>query len=284
MQMVSIQEQLQGIYSAGEIQSLTYLILEEVCRKDKSVLLREKELKLSPDEQIKIQQMVDDLKKFRPIQYIIGISEFYGLTFCVNENVLIPRPETEELVECILKQFGKLNTPQTILDIGTGSGCIATTLAKYLPESKVYASDISGKALEIARENARSNNVNVEFFQQDILLPNPVFPTKSFSLIVSNPPYIVPSEKQAMSPNVVDYEPSNALFVPEDKPLLFYERIAEIGQHYLEPDGCLFFETNTRFGKDVAEMLQKKDYTAIKIIQDISGNNRIVKAIYTKNQ
>ena len=273
---------MQHIYSAGEIQALTYLILEEVCRKDKSVLLREKELKLSADEQIKIQQIVDDLKKSRPIQYILGKTEFYGLTFQVNENVLIPRPETEELVEQILNPSEKSNTPQSILDIGTGSGCIAITLAKHFPRTKVYASDISEKALEIARKNAQKNNVTVEFFQQDILLSNPNFPVKSFSLIVSNPPYIVPSEKQAMSANVLDYEPSGALFVPEDKPLLFYERIADIGQSYLEPNGSLFFETNARYGKDVAKMLHEKGYHSVQIIQDISGNDRIVKAIYTK--
>ncbi|GHT72722.1 release factor glutamine methyltransferase [Bacteroidia bacterium] len=268
--MSFFEEQLAGLYTASEIKSLTYLILEEVCHKDKATLLREKR---------EIQQMLDELKKSRPIQYIIGKTEFYNLPFCVNENVLIPRPETEELVERVIQTLAGRKSQFNIWDIGTGSGCIAVALAKNLPNAKVYASDISEKALETAQQNALNNQVEVQFFRQDILFAHSDFLAETFSLIVSNPPYIVPSEKPAMSANVLAYEPAEALFVPEDKPLLFYERIAETGLNRLEQGGYLFFETNARFGKAVAGMLKGKGYAEVEVFQDISGNDRIVKAV-----
>lgn len=279
-----IQQQLQGLYLTSEIKSFFYLILEFVCKKDKYILLRDKDNQLSSNELIQIQGIVEELKKFRPIQYILGETEFYGLKFKVNENVLIPRPETEELVDRIIRHASGLfpqerqSPAKSVLDIGTGSGCIAVALAKQIPGASVYALDISEKALEIALQNAQANGVSVSFFQQDIFEDNPFsvfrFP---FSIIVSNPPYIVPSEKQQMSPNVLNYEPHQALFVPEEQPLLFYERIADLGLKHLEKNGFLFFETGSLFGKAIAEMLRKKGYQSVELLKDISGKDRMVR-------
>jgi release factor glutamine methyltransferase len=273
-----IKEQLQGLYSDPEIRSFSYLMLESVCRTGKQTLLRDKDKQLSANEAGKIRKIVEELKIFRPIQYILGETEFYGLKFKVNEQVLIPRPETEELVERVLRGCTH-GTRCTILDIGTGSGCIAVALAKNLPEAKVYALDISEEALEIARQNAELNNVKVNFFQQDLFAPQLSIINYQLSIIVSNPPYIVPSEKQDMSSNVLDYEPHQALFVPEEQPLLFYERIADFGLTHLKDGGQLYFETGSRFGKAVAEMLREKGYQAVELFQDISGKDRIVEAV-----
>ncbi|MDR0864729.1 MAG: peptide chain release factor N(5)-glutamine methyltransferase [Candidatus Symbiothrix sp.] len=277
-----IQEQLQGLYPATEIKSFSYWILEFVCQKDKHALLRDKDNQLSAKETGKVREIVEELKKYRPIQYIVGETEFYGLKFRVDENVLIPRPETEELVDLILNLSPLPCGKGLILDIGTGSGCIAIALAKHLPQASVYALDISEKALEVARKNAQLNNVNVEFIQQDILTNTPFsifhFP---FSILVSNPPYIIPSEKREMSSNVLNYEPHQALFVPEEKPLLFYDKIADIGLQHLAENGLLFFEVSAFFGKAVADMLRKKGYTSIELFKDISGKDRMIKAELT---
>jgi release factor glutamine methyltransferase len=274
-----IQEQLQGLYPDTEIKSFSYLILEFVCRKDKHALLRDKDNQLSAKETDKVREIVEELKKYRPIQYILGETEFYGLKFSVDENVLIPRPETEELVDLILN-FSLLPCgpgERLILDIGTGSGCIAIALAKHLPQASVYALDISENALEIARKNAQMNQVNVEFIRQDIFSPFSIFHFP-FSIFVSNPPYIIPSEKKFMSSNVLDYEPHQALFVPEEKPLLFYERMADIGLQHLAENGLLFFEVNAFFGKATAEMLWEKGYKSVELFKDISGKDRMIKA------
>ncbi|KAA6302021.1 MAG: Release factor glutamine methyltransferase [Candidatus Ordinivivax streblomastigis] len=274
-----LQEQLQGFYPASEIKSMCYLILESVCCIDKQSLLRDKDRKLSAKETMRIQEITEELKRFRPVQYILGETEFYGLPFQVDENVLIPRPETEELVEQIIqRQIKSGKTNGSILDVGTGSGCIAIALAKHLPAATIHALDISEKVLDVARRNTNINKVNIEFIQQDILADNFVSSTfrLPFSVIVSNPPYIVPSEKAGMSANVLEYEPHQALFVPEDQALLFYERIADMGLKFLQVDGLLFFETGCLFGQAVAGMLGQKGYRSVELIQDISGKDRIV--------
>jgi len=218
------------------------------------------------------------LKEYKPIQYILGETEFFGLNFSVNQSVLIPRPETEELVELILKNHSGENLK--ILDIGTGSGCIAISLAKNMPSAKVYAIDISEDALSVAKENATRNQVEIQFFQQDILaeLPDNIFNEK-LDIIVSNPPYITPIEKYSIHDNVLKYEPHTALFVPQNNPLLFYERIADIGHSLLNKSGFLYFEINALYGKEICQMLQTKGYSNIKLYQDISGKNRMIEAI-----
>ena len=281
-----IQEQLQDCYPETEIKSFCYLILESVCNLDKSSILRHKDKQLSLNEHLRIQEIVGELKKYRPIQYVLGETEFYGLKFMVNENVLIPRPETEEMVDWIIKEetpppylLHKRGAKYKLLDIGTGSGCIAVALAKHLPEAEVYALDISEKALDLAWQNAINNQVTVRFFRHDILSDEafpPPFDTLIFDCIVSNPPYITLKEKAAMAKNVLDYEPHQALFVPGDNPLLFYERITGFAHSRLKKGGSLYLETNSLYGRATAKMIEDKDFLSVSLLKDISGNDRII--------
>ncbi|GAP72375.1 hypothetical protein SAMD00024442_3_98 [Candidatus Symbiothrix dinenymphae] len=291
-QLSVIGGQLSAVYSAEEKKTLARLILQFVCNTDLSGLLRNNDVQLTENEVVEIQRIIGELNKNRPIQYILGETEFYGLKLAVDENVLIPRPETEELVQNVIAGLTRNPlTHNTILDIGTGSGCIAIALAKHLPEANVYALDISPKALHIAKKNAETNQANIHFFQHNILSPKPftlhsklyTLNSTLYTLIISNPPYITPSEKAEMQPNVLNYEPHEALFVPENEPLLFYERIAMLGQTLLTPDGQLFFEINARFGQEIAELLHRKGYSEIHIIQDISKKDRFIQALW-KNQ
>jgi len=230
-----------------------------------------------------IRAIVERLQNSEPIQYVLGEMEFYGLPFEVSPAVLIPRPETEELVRLIIRSNEASDAPKltNILDIGTGSGCIAITLAKNLPESKVYALDISEEALQTARRNAQRNEAVVHFFQADILSvtmlqKTPVLP--QFELIVSNPPYVKNIEKAAMKPNVLNYEPSQALFVPDDDPILFYDRIAGLALEKLTENGLLYFEINALHGDMICRMLDKKRFHNITLLHDLSGKERFIKA------
>lgn len=271
-----IKEQLQGLYPVEEVWSLSWLILKFVCRKDKQTLLQNENEQLLTSKMMHIKIIIDGLKHFRPIQYILGETEFYGIQLMVNENVLIPRPETEELVDLIVEKISLSNSRCTILDIGTGSGCIAIALAKYLPCAKIYALDISEKALGVARQNAQLNKMKVKFFQQDIFSPLNEFYSMSFSIIVSNPPYVTFSERKEISPNILNYEPHQAIFVPDEQPLIFYDHIADIGKQYLNTNGFLFFETHAFFGQTVVSMLQEKGYQNVELFKDISGNPRMI--------
>jgi release factor glutamine methyltransferase len=273
-----IKEQLQDRYSESEIKSFYYLIMKSVCRLDKHAVLLGKDAQILPEEKHIIEKIIEDLKKFRPIQYILGETEFYGLKFKVNEHVLIPRPETEELVEHIVSRWPlAVRSPFTVLDIGTGSGCIAVALSKFLSGSEVYASDISEKALEVALCNARHNQADVRFVRHDIFdaWPDSLPPQ---SVLVSNPPYVTPEEKGSMSKNVLDYEPHQALFVPQEKPLLFYERIADVARERLKANGLLYFETNEAYGQNAAKMLRNKGFEEVRLFRDIAGKERILVA------
>jgi len=271
-----IREQLRDFYPDAEIKLFSYLIIAAVCKMDKLSVLQHKDKQLSLNEHVRIQAIIEELKKYRPIQYILGETEFYGLIFKVNENVLIPRPETEELIERIIKEE---KPPLSLLDIGTGSGCIAVTLAKFLSGTEVFALDISEEALEIARQNANNNHADVHFFQHDILKDDPfAFPYTSltFDCIVSNPPYVTLKDKATMAKNVLDYEPHLALFVPQDNPLLFYERIAGFARSRLKKAGSLYLETNSLYGRASAKVLENKKFRNVKLLKDISGNDRIL--------
>ncbi|GHS94471.1 release factor glutamine methyltransferase [Bacteroidia bacterium] len=278
MMLLYIKEQLRDYYPESEIKSFYYLIMESVCRLDKQSVLLGKDTQISPNEKRMIEEMVEDLRKFRPIQYILGETEFYGLKFKLNERVLIPRPETEELVERVLNGCTVHGTRCRMLDVGTGSGCIAVALAKFLSGAEVYALDISEKALEVASENARNNQVDVRFIRHDIFEDLPENLPEQFDVIVSNPPYITPGEKEIMSKNVLDYEPHQALFVPQEKPLLFYERIADVARNRLKDSGKLYFETSAVYGKEAAEMLKKKGFGSVRLFKDISGKDRVLVA------
>ena len=233
-----------------------------------------------------------------PIQYVLGEADFCGLTMKVKPGVLIPRPETEELVNWMVEEVRNQstpNTPTTLLDIGTGSGCIAVALAKKLEQAEVEAWDVSDVALEVTKENAEKNGVKVKVSKVDVLSPHTshltpltshlspltshLSPLTSYDLIVSNPPYICEEEMEEMEKNVLEHEPALALFVPNHDPLLFYKRIAELGLSMLKKQGLLFFEINRRFGAEVVKMLQEKGYQEVELRQDLFGNDRMVKAI-----
>ena len=274
-----IKYELKPFYPDSEIKSLIRLILEQVCKIKPYEISICKDKKISINERLEIERIITSLKEYKPIQYILGETEFFGLIFSVNQSVLIPRPETEELVELILKNHQGKNL--RILDIGTGSGCIAISLAKNRPSAIVYAIDISEDAISMAKENAVQNQVEIQFYRQDILekLPDNISGEK-FDIIVSNPPYVTPKEKFAIHDNVLKYEPHTALFVPQNNPLLFYERIADIGHSLLNKSGLLYFEINSLYGKEICQMLQTKAYSGIKLYQDISGKDRIISACF----
>ena len=288
-----IKNELNFFYSDSEIKSLIRLILNHVCQIKFYEILFCKDNKISDTERMEIERIVSYLKEYKPIQYILNETEFFGLPFVVNESVLIPRPETEELVELILNNHRDDNL--RVLDIGTGSGCIAICLAKNMVESEIYAMDISEKALEVAKENALRNNANVHFFQQDILtnkgwdcfvesclaMKNPRNDEplqKKFDIIVSNPPYVTPEEKSTMHSTVLKYEPHLAIFIPQDNPLLFYEKIADIGHILLSKKACLYFEINALYGNEICRMLEAKGYSNIELHRDISEKDRMISA------
>lgn len=224
----------------------------------------------------KFQAAIDRLKAHEPIQYIIGDTEFHGLTFKVSPSVLIPRPETEELVAWIIDEH-KTKQQISILDIGTGSGCIAITLAKHLPNTKVYALDVSLNALSLAKENALINDVRVEFIEADILDWD--FGDLKFDVIVSNPPYVRELEKEDMSVNVLDHEPHLALFVKDDDALLFYRTITEVANKILKPNGQLYFEINESLGKDTNDLLSDSGFSNVELKKDIFEKDRMIKAV-----
>jgi len=228
------------------------------------------------------QDALKRLKEETPIQYIIGETEFYGLPFKVNPDVLIPRPETEELVAWILKE-AKQKKEIKILDIGTGSGCIAISLARHLPHATVYAIDISKEALKVAAQNAILNKVQVHFIEKDILTK--INPSKrdlefqKFDIIVSNPPYIRDLEKHEIQNNVLQNEPNIALFVKDENPLLFYDRISDFAKEHLNLNGLLYFEINQYLGKENLALLENKGFKNIELRKDVFGNDRMIKGI-----
>lgn len=272
-----IEDSLKGLFSAEEIRSLTKMILERCCSIPQQRLLFDKDIQISDTQKQDIEAIVTRLKNQEPIQYILGIACFYDLDFNVTPDVLIPRPETEELVERILSRHRQQGI--RILDIGTGSGCIAVTLAAHLPEACVVATDVSPGALVTAAGNAAKNQVTVHFVETDILAKKALEDIPGvFDVIVSNPPYVKLSEKESMEANVLNYEPHLALFVTDSDPLIFYRSIARFGNKKLRKGGSLYFEINAQYGKEVAGLLEEEGYTDIEIIKDIPGKDRIIQA------
>lgn len=273
-----IKESLKDSYPTSEINSLVRLIMERVCNIQPHHFLFCKDREVPEGEKSRIREIVARLKEMEPIQYILGTADFYSLQFEVNPSVLIPRPETEELVEQVI--LDNQDKRIKILDIGTGSGCIAVTLRKNLKKASVIATDISAEALDTARRNAKRNNATITFIRTDILDPEKAETDLPFVLdvIVSNPPYIKEEEKRDMEKNVLDYEPHLALFVPDNDPLLYYWHIAHFGKKKLRRNGRLYFEINAAHGDMIVEMLQEEGYKNIELIQDLSGKDRIIKA------
>jgi release factor glutamine methyltransferase len=253
---------------------MLYLILESmgITRSD---VIAQKAVSLTLGETSALNTIIDRINKNEPVQYILGKAHFFGQEFEVNPAVLIPRPETEFLVEEVLKSNS--NTPGKILDIGTGSGCIAITLAKNLPQKTVIAFDISDDALQVASKNAKQLGANVTFHHVDILTSEIDFQELEF--IVSNPPYVAASEKHAMNRNVLDHEPHLALFVPENDPLIFYNAIAQKGLSALKSGGRIVVEINERFGKEVCDIFIQAGFTNATVIKDLQNKDRIVSVI-----
>ena len=268
--------ELISIYDEMEAESFFYLILENQRQLRRIDLALNPELQFSEDEILIWNEILDKLKLEIPIQYILVTTHFYGLEFNVNENVLIPRPETEELVEWIIST--SVNMPKfkniKILDIGTGSGCIAISLAKNIPNAEVSAIDISDKALATAKENADLNEVAVAFIQRNILETNDL--EQQFDIIVSNPPYVRNLEKAEIKSNVLANEPHLALFVEDNDALIFYRKIAELATKNLSLEGKLFFEINQYLGKETVELLEKMHFKNIELRKDIYGNDRMI--------
>ena len=269
-----IQEGLANKYTAGEIKALTRILAIELLGVSQMAYFLKDEVNLTAEQDALLDNAIVRLQKQEPIQYILGYSDFCGLRFKVTPATLIPRPETSELVEWIASEA---TGNESILDIGTGSGCIAISLAHKLPQSKVTAWDISNEALAVATENSKANSQTVTFEQVDILAYEPK--GEQFDIIVSNPPYIKENEKEAMHANVLDWEPHTALFVPDSDPLLFYRTIAEKGSTLLKPGGRLFFEINRAHGKETMEMLAALGYTGIELRKDFAENDRMIRAI-----
>ena len=270
-------EELTGLFSPQEAGHLFWLVMNHLRGWSKTHLMLYEDTKLTYSEHLFTQNTLERLKNHEPIQYITGETEFFGLLFRVNGAVLIPRPETEELVEWILEQEGTYKGAR-ILDIGTGSGCIAIALASQLPGNSIEAWDVSSEAIGIARENAWMNNVEVDFKLKDVLSLQPD-PGGQFDLIVSNPPYVRDVEKELMKSNVLEYEPHVALFVEDEDPLLFFRAIAQFAIQNLVDGGLLFFEINREFGDATRELLAGYGFEHIEVRQDLSGNSRMVKAV-----
>jgi release factor glutamine methyltransferase len=267
---------LSELYPDTEIQSFFNLLSEQILNMKRIDISQNLYSVVSGKKYDKFLKAIVGLKKHQPIQYILGDTEFYGLVFKVSPSVLIPRPETEELVDWIIKD-SKEKQNISILDIGTGSGCIAVTLAKKLPNAKLFALDVSAEALKLATINAETNEVEVEFIEADILDWD--FGDLEFDIIVSNPPYVRELEKEAMSANVLNHEPHLALFVKDDDALLFYRTITAVANKILKPKGQLFFEINENLGEDTKQLLVDAGYENIELKQDVFDKNRMLKAI-----
>jgi release factor glutamine methyltransferase len=269
-----IEKELEGLYPGTEIQGLTRLILENVFRLNYTGLVLRKDEPIHSAQKKQIEKIVQRLKNFEPVQHILGETEFYGLKIRVNPSVLIPRPETEELVNWIV-ETGLPGNPK-IADIGTGSGCIALALKKQMDNASILAVDISEKAIQTAEINSNLNRLDVDFFQADILNWEK-YEWDSFDLIVSNPPYVREMEKVKMQPNVLNYEPQMALFVPDDDPLIFYRKIASFAKKYLQKNGWLYFEINENLGNEMTLLIQNLGFRKTEVKKDINGKVRMLR-------
>ena len=277
-------EALTTLYNKQEAGSLAWLSICHVCKFNRSEYLNLKNTEIPTDQYESLLNILKALKTGKPLQYVIGETEFYGLTFKVNPSVLIPRPETEELVEWILSDVRKSKiSPEgiKIIDIGTGSGCIPISLKINLPDAKLYAVDVSTEALDVSRQNSTLNNVAIHFIQDDILNPiSEELKNEKFGVIVSNPPYVLDAEKPKMLPNVLDHEPHLALFVPDDDPLIFYKAIADFAIKNSDINVALYLEINENLGEETVTLLKHMGFKNIELRQDLSGKDRMIRSHY----
>lgn len=275
---------LDAEYGKIEVDAMFFILSEHFLNKKRIDLNLNPYDVLKGEEPLFFLNALNRLQKNEPVQYIIGTTHFYGLSFKVNRHTLIPRPETEELVSVVvesLKHHDYNSEKINILDIGTGTGCIAISIAKLINNAQVYAMDISNEALKIAQENAGLNTVEVSFLEADILKEtdwNLYFKKLKFDVIISNPPYVRHLEKVEMKRNVLNFEPDAALFVPDEDPLVFYKAIAKFASIYMKPNGLLFFEINQYLAQETKKMLEMHNFESIEIYKDLSGNDRMIKA------
>ena len=277
---------LKKLYPTSEIDTFLFLLLEEYLNFKRIDVVLKSNFEISPEDLILLKSSTKLLEQEIPIQYILGKTEFYGFPFILNEHVLIPRPETEELISSILENVLKTRSFHTnanekqlkILDIGTGSGCIPISLKKSLPFAEITAIDVSNEALTIAKKNAVLNKVDINLTQQDIL--NTTSLNQLYDVIVSNPPYVRESEKKEIKNNVLNNEPHMALFVEDNNPLVFYNKIAELAKNHLTKNGTLFFEINQYLGKETVELIKLKGFNKIQLKKDIFGRDRIIIASF----
>ncbi|MCX7552201.1 peptide chain release factor N(5)-glutamine methyltransferase [Xanthomarina sp. F2636L] len=276
-------KELDAIFGANEVGSFFNILISHYLKLNRIALVLDPDLTISKEEEQPLFEALSRLKIEEPIQYIIGETEFFGLPFKVNEYTLIPRPETEELVTLVVQDSkSKIQSIKslTILDIGTGTGCIAISLAKNIPNAQVYAVDVSEEALKIAQKNAELNKVDVRFIQADILNKDSVnvkFNSIEFDIIVSNPPYVRHLEKVEIKNNVLKHEPHLALFVDDNNPLQFYAAITDFASDNLKEKGLLFFEINQYLGNETKELMKDRGFTDLELKLDIFGNNRMLK-------
>lgn len=273
---------LKKLYPASEIDTFLFLLLEEYLNFKRIDIVLKSNFNISSEVLTLLKSSTKLLEQEIPIQYIIGKTEFYGFPFILNEHVLIPRPETEELVTFILDKVSKLESYHTIkkentikiLDIGTGSGCIPIALKKSLPLAEISALEKSDKALRIAEKNTHLNKVDINLIQQDILKTTEL--NNTYDIIVSNPPYVRESEKKEIKNNVLNNEPHMALFVEDNNPLIFYDKIAELAKNHLTKNGLLFFEINQYLGKETVDLIRLKGFNTIELKKDIFGHDRVI--------
>ena len=277
---------LKKLYPTSEIDTFLFLLLEEYLNFKRIDVVLKSNFEISPEDLILLKSSTKLLEQEIPIQYILGKTEFYGFPFILNEHVLIPRPETEELISSILENVLKTRSFHTnanekqlkILDIGTGSGCIPISLKKSLPFAEITAIDVSNEALTIAKKNTVLNKVDINLTQQDILKTTSL--NQLYDIIVSNPPYVRESEKKEIKNNVLNNEPHMALFVKDNNPLVFYNKIAELAKNHLSENGTLFFEINQYLGKETVELIKLKGFNKIQLKKDIFGRDRIIIASF----
>lgn len=271
--------ELKGLYEDGEIDRIIEFCFEEYCGWKRSKIVTDPAATVSESDLLKFSFAVKKLKQHVPIQYILGKADFYGMKFLVNEHVLIPRPETEELVDLIIKE--NKGKKISILDIGTGSGCIAIALKKHIPDASVTALDVSESALNVAKQNAELNKVEINFIHGDILSPELNLGNSCYDIVVSNPPYIATAEKASMEKNVLDHEPHLALFVDDTDPLLFYKAISQKALNCLKKEAELFFEINAALGSEAKLVLEERGFKNVCLLKDLNNKNRILRGTLT---
>ena len=272
-----LQTQLSNIYEIREAANITDWVMESLTGLSKSARLVKAHEHLTTDQQVLLENYISDLLRHRPVQYVLGESWFHGLRFHVNENVLIPRPETEELVDWVLDEHKQVQQLR-ILDIGTGSGCIPIALKRSLPQAIVYSCDISAGALELARKNATDLGADVHFIQQNILDASLWEQLPEVDIIVSNPPYIPENNKESMHANVLEHEPHLALFVSNNDPLTFYRAIAELSVKKLKEDGAVYAEIHEDLGAATLALFQEKGFGRVTLRRDMQEKDRMIKA------